>query len=218
MKSARHDADEPCENILVRFIHFPVETLGPGRRVGIWLQGCSIRCEGCISPENQPFDAAYAMPVDEAAERMLSCGCDRATISGGEPFDQIEALSALLQRIERIPDILVYSGYTKEKILREHPDAIGRIAALVDGAFELGRPTEAVWKGSENQMLTVFRGEFAARYESWAAERKGRLQFARRGGEVRLLGLPRQEDLPALLAKLAKLEETGVSEDEDQNL
>lgn len=30
-------------------LHFPVTTLGPGRRIGVWFQGCSIRCAGCIS-------------------------------------------------------------------------------------------------------------------------------------------------------------------------
>ncbi|WP_461325238.1 4Fe-4S cluster-binding domain-containing protein [Bradyrhizobium diazoefficiens] len=35
--------------ISVSRIHFPVTTLGPGRRLGIWFQGCSIRCPGCIS-------------------------------------------------------------------------------------------------------------------------------------------------------------------------
>ena len=32
-------------------VHFPVTTLGPGRRLGIWFQGCSIRCPGCISAD-----------------------------------------------------------------------------------------------------------------------------------------------------------------------
>ena len=30
-------------------LHFPVTTLGPGRRAAIWLQGCSIHCRGCVS-------------------------------------------------------------------------------------------------------------------------------------------------------------------------
>jgi len=215
LKNGKHKVKKPPEKILVRFIHFPVETLGPGRRVGVWLQGCSIHCEGCVSPENQPFDQAYSMPVDEAAEHILSYDCDGVTISGGEPFDQAEELLTLLQKIGKIPDILVYTGYAKEKILAEHPSVTKHIAALIDGEFRLGLPTEAVWKGSENQTMTVFRSEFAARYESWAAERKGKLQLVRKGTEARLVGIPRQEDLPALLAKLR---ETSVTEDEGKDL
>ena len=214
-KNNKNNANEPPEKILVRFIHFPVETLGPGRRVGVWMQGCSIRCEGCISPENQAFDTAFSMPVYELAEQISSCDCDGVTISGGEPFDQAEELLPLLQKIGQIPDILVYTGYAKEKILREHSNVTKYIAALIDGEFKLGLPAEAVWKGSENQTMTVLRREFAARYEAWAAERKGKLQLVRRGEEIRLIGIPRQEDLPALLAKIR---ETSVTENENKDL
>ena len=210
-------SNETADNILVRFIHCPVETLGPGRRVGVWLQGCSIRCEGCISPENQPFDDAYSMPIGKAAEQILSYAyeCDGVTISGGEPFDQAEELLALLLKLKQIPDILVYTGYAKEKILREHPGITEHIAALTDGEFKLGLHTEAAWKGSENQTLTVFKREFASIYESWMAERKGKLQLVRINGELRLIGIPRQDDLPKLLAKIR---ETGVAEDENKDL
>jgi len=205
-KSEKHNANEPPEKILVRFIHFPVETLGPGKRVGVWTQGCSIGCEGCISPENQPFDEACSMPIDEAAEQILSYNCDRVTISGGEPFDQAGELLLLLQKIEQIPDILVYTGYAKNKIMKDHKGVAitKKIAALIDGEFKLGLPAEAVWKGSENQTLTVFRREFAARYESWATERKGKLQLIRKDGETRLIGIPRQEDVPELLEKIRR--------------
>lgn len=205
MLGAKPDADAPPESsdsLLVRLIHHPVKTLGPGWRVGMWLQGCSIRCAGCITPENHPFDPAYAMPVEEAARRILSCGCARLTVSGGEPLDQAQSLSALLARVASIQDILLYTGYAKDKAMREYPDVVAQIAALVDGEFRLGMLTEAVWKGSDNQTLTVFRGKFRARYEAWAAESKGRLQIATHGGETYLLGIPRQEDLPALKEKL----------------
>jgi anaerobic ribonucleoside-triphosphate reductase activating protein len=32
-------------------IHYPVRSLGPGAQAGIWFQGCSIRCRGCISSD-----------------------------------------------------------------------------------------------------------------------------------------------------------------------
>ena len=221
MKNGSRNAKKTSENILVRFIHYPVETLGPGRRVGVWLQGCFIRCKGCISPENQPFDDVYSMSISETAAQILSYadayGCDGITISGGEPFDQAEELLPLLQKLQKIghTDVLVYTGYAKEKILREHPGIIEHIAALIDGEFKLGLHTEAVWKGSENQTLTIFRHEFAPKYESWAAERKGKLQLVRKNGEIRLIGIPRQEDLPVLLAKIG---ETSVTENEDKDL
>lgn len=90
-------------NILVRFWHFPVVTLGPGRRLGIWLQGCSIHCEGCIAPENQPFDEVFMMTVDELMNETADAlnEADGVTISGGEPLDQKDALQCLLSEINR---------------------------------------------------------------------------------------------------------------------
>ena len=38
-------------SIAISRVHFPVTTLGPRRRLGIWMQGCSIRCPGCISAD-----------------------------------------------------------------------------------------------------------------------------------------------------------------------
>ena len=46
---ARERAVAMTARIALSRIHFPVTTLGPGRRIGIWFQGCSIRCPGCIS-------------------------------------------------------------------------------------------------------------------------------------------------------------------------
>ena len=37
------------QSVSISRLHFPVTTLGPGHRIGIWFQGCSIRCEGCLS-------------------------------------------------------------------------------------------------------------------------------------------------------------------------
>lgn len=31
-------------------ILYPVEVLGPGKRIGIWFCGCPRRCEGCSQP------------------------------------------------------------------------------------------------------------------------------------------------------------------------
>ena len=153
-----------CRNILVRFWHFPVVTLGPGRRLGIWLQGCSIHCKGCIALENQPFDEAFSVPLEILNE------APGITISGGEPLDQSDALIDFLTEIKwrGIDDILLYSGYDKEKILSEYPNLSGLIAALIDGQFIEGASTDGVWKGSANQTLTLFNKKYLKRYENWS--------------------------------------------------
>ena len=185
-------------SLLLRFWHFPVLTLGPGRRLGLWLQGCSIHCRGCIAPENQPFDARLAIPLDVLMREWRSVlkEAPPVTISGGEPLDQAEGLTALLRRLnaEGIEDILIYSGYTREKVLSVCPELPKLAAALVDGPFVEGAVTPAAWKGSDNQTLTVFREKYRERYERWSAGDARKMQLVTKGGERYLIGIPRQED------------------------
>jgi anaerobic ribonucleoside-triphosphate reductase activating protein len=79
-------------SIALSRLHFPVTTLGPGRRIGIWLQGCSIRCPGCISADT--WAAAQGQTTTEAVVDAIILWLPDAegiTVSGGEPFDQPEA-------------------------------------------------------------------------------------------------------------------------------
>ena len=100
-------------------IHFPVTTLGPGKRIGIWFQGCSIRCKGCISADTWGTEKGR-VSIDEVI-KVISNWLDTAegiTLSGGEPFEQPEALELLLTQLRTRTniDILVYSGHSFEKI------------------------------------------------------------------------------------------------------
>jgi anaerobic ribonucleoside-triphosphate reductase activating protein len=87
--------------IAISRIHFPVTRLGPGRRVGIWVQGCSIRCPGCISVDTwvRGRGRADVSEVLEAIAPWMSTA-EGFTISGGEPFDQPDALASLLAGIQ----------------------------------------------------------------------------------------------------------------------
>ena len=185
-------------NILVRFWHFPVVTLGPGRRLGIWLQGCSVHCKGCIAPENQPFDEAFAVPLDAFINEITPVLNEATgiTISGGEPLDQANVLIDFLTEINQrgIDDILLYSGYTKDKILSEYPQISGLIAALIDGQFIEGAATEAVWKGSENQTLTIFNEKYRENYETWSKFTKRDFQLIKNETGYYILGIPNQND------------------------
>lgn len=185
-------------NILVRFWHFPVVTLGPGRRLGIWLQGCSIHCNGCIAPENQPFDETFAVQLDKFIDEIAPVLNEATgiTISGGEPFDQADTLIDFLKEMNQrgIYDILLYSGYTKDKILSKHPQISGLIAVLIDGQFIEGAVTESIWKGSENQTLTIFNEKYRESYEAWSTFTKRNFQLIKNETGYYILGIPNQND------------------------
>lgn len=185
-------------HILLRFWHYPVVTLGPGRRLGLWLQGCSIHCKGCIAPENQPFDTSFSHPLDKLMEDWEPVLNEKpgVTISGGEPLDQADALMELLDLLKcrGVMDILIYSGYLKEKVLTLCPELPDRVAALVDGPFVEGAVTSSPWKGSENQTLTVFLDEYREAYEAWSMSAERRMQLIKNDTGRYLIGIPRQED------------------------
>lgn len=138
-------------------IHFPVTTLGPGRRLGIWFQGCSIRCPGCISADtwakNIP-DVEIAELVDQVQPWLSEC--DGFTISGGEPFEQAEALTELLFAIRSrsTKSILVYSGQALEQLLEQRAVKLGLLDCLVSDPFQIDSPQTLPLRGSDNQRMS----------------------------------------------------------------
>src|SRR3954468_8713908 len=144
-------------------MHYPVTSLGPGRRVGLWTQGCGLACDGCISRDTWAADPARAVDVEQLATWIASIpagAVDGVTISGGEPFDQPEALAALLAALRewsaasgRQLDLLCYSGYGLRRLQRLHGQVLEQLDGVISGPFVAARPTRLVWRGSANQEL-----------------------------------------------------------------
>ncbi len=202
-------------SIAVNKAHFPVTVLGPGRRIGIWLQGCSIGCPGCVSQDTWAFDAARQMPVarllawcrqvTQAAGQTF----DGVTISGGEPFDQPDALAALLdglaqwRRDEAMEfDLLCYSGYPWERLQQRHPDLLARLDALIPEPYVASQPVTQVWRGSANQNLRLLSPLGEQRYRPYVdmpvAMLSKRIQTMLDGQRVWYVGIPERGDMAAL--------------------
>jgi len=137
-------------------LHFPITALGPGRRVGVWFQGCSIRCAGCISADTWAFGrgATTVCAVIEAMDGWLSMA-DGVTISGGEPFDQPDALLHLLRAVKSrfSGDILVYTGHVFEAVSPIIAQAPGLIDALITDPYDATASQTFALRGSDNQRL-----------------------------------------------------------------
>lgn len=142
---------------------FDVTTLGPGRRVAIWVQGCNSRCPGCISPEWRPLEPAFLWTSEEAAELILDGAGDHAagiSISGGEPMLQASAVSALLKLLKAEKpywNLVLFSGYLRSELLQEGKDDRLKLMDEAD-AFIGGKYIEALnepfgLRGSSNQEI-----------------------------------------------------------------
>jgi anaerobic ribonucleoside-triphosphate reductase activating protein len=133
------------------------ESEGPGLRTAIWLQGCSIGCQGCINPHLWSFQGGKLVNVAQLADEILSLDVEGITLLGGEPFDQAASCYELARRVrDGGKGIITFSGYTYENLLREEKpewmDLLSVTDMLVDGPYESELPEKnRAWVGSTNQ-------------------------------------------------------------------
>ena len=179
-------------------ILYPVEVLGPGLRVGIWLSGCERRCKACISPDlwerrgEQEFSVTSVMDIVNSIREKEQI--DGFTISGGEPFLQTGELNILLGFLKDISeDILVYSGYTLEQLKalddRDVESALTKIAVLIDGEYIDERNNEVILRGSDNQKIHIFNKVVKERYNKYCSKARNELQNFISGDAVVTVGI-----------------------------
>jgi len=192
-------------------VHFPISTLGPGNRLGIWMQGCSIRCKGCISADTWANGNEQSTVQDllSSVSDWLSLA-DGVTISGGEPFDQPEALRCLLielRKRNRNADILVYSGYSKELLEPHLSEMVDLIDCLISDPYLIEETDELPLRGSDNQRLTTLTplgNERFYEYKTRKTKKSRKFDFMiEEGGEVWLAGIPRRDDFRKLEAVMS---------------
>jgi len=183
-------------------VHFPVTTLGPGQRLGIWFQGCSIRCSGCISadtwgPGRTVVDVASLL--EQVAPWLDQA--DGVTISGGEPFDQFDALLQMLVGLRQrtAADILVYSGHPLETLQPMLDQARDLIDAVISDPYIEQADQSLALRGSDNQRLTLLTALGRSRLASLErastpADKALDLMFDATG-TVWMAGIPRRGDL-----------------------
>jgi len=186
-------------------IHFPVTVLGPGRRLGIWMQGCHAGCSGCVSRDTWDPNGGHLISVDTLAaecRRLAGDELDGITITGGEPFEQSQELAAFLKvlapwRVAVGFDILCYSGLSEKQLRRRHGTLLACFDALIPEPFIENRPTDLAWRGSDNQPLLIMSELGRQRY-SMNTPLRQRLQFAVGENTVWFIGIPRHGDMERL--------------------
>lgn len=210
----------PSNDLFISRLHWPVTTLGFGRRIGIWLQGCTIRCKGCCSRDTWHSTADHRSSVSEVIEWITSQPLEQVdgfTLSGGEPFDQQEGLLSLAKALRNLPhrsdgvprDILVYSGYPWLRINEMPPEAIRHLDVVISEPFIEGRG-EGYLAGSDNQKVHKLTGlgwfRYASKKEAIESQRHLQMHVTEQG--LWLIGIPRRGDLERVRSKVA---DSGIS-------
>ena len=141
---------------------------GPGLRAVLWLQGCTLGCPGCFNPQTHPTNIGRLHSVPQLAAELCGMAQDveGVTISGGEPLQQMPALTALLELVRRQSNlsVVLFSGYTWQEI--EHMPAAPRLLAQVDvliaGRYQSEQRLASGLIGSTNKTLHFLTARYTA--------------------------------------------------------
>jgi anaerobic ribonucleoside-triphosphate reductase activating protein len=141
---------------------------GPGLRSAIWVQGCTIRCVGCINPQLFSRQGGSDRGTEKLVNEALEAGVEGFTFLGGEPFDQSDNLSDLAERAQSAGlGVITFTGYTYESLIAEsegHRRLIAATDLLVDGPYVASIPEiERALVGSANQRFL----QLTDRYKSY---------------------------------------------------
>jgi anaerobic ribonucleoside-triphosphate reductase activating protein len=189
-------------------IQYPIYNLGPGKRLGIWVQGCSIHCKACISKSTWNRENGKQVALLSVYELVnhICNDYDGITITGGEPFDQYPQLMVFASMIMRKTglNILCYTGYYLQELEMKFPDKAfySCIDFLVDGRFEKDNPSDNSLKGSDNQTIYKFVGGKA---EKSALFNESKIWSVNSDENiVYMAGIPAKNQMDELIDKLYK--------------
>ena len=192
--------------ISVSRIHFPVTSLGPGKRIGIWFQGCSIRCPGCISMDTWAQDRGNTtieevvsaitpwIPSDRRRHhirrRAVRSGRRSVRTSGANPVEDRSGHPS----VHRISMDDRSAGCSA---LRLRP-----LDALVTGPFDIEEKQTLALRGSDNQELHLITDKGRARFASFERlaadhDRSVDVMFDQ-NGDVWFAGIPARDDFRRL--------------------
>jgi len=182
---------------LHNFLERSIEN-GPGMRAVIWVQGCTLKCPGCFNPDTQDMGIHTLISVEELAEKILGIsGIEGITISGGEPFLQAGALTALGTILQRQnPGIIVFSGFRLEQIKQKNSTEWNALLALtdllIDGPFIQSLACNLPLRGSSNQTIHYLSDRYKRFQESLNNGTSGVEVFIDESGQVTITGFPDQ--------------------------
>ena len=141
------------------------EVNGPGCRAVIWVQGCLRECPSCFNLESWSFEINELISVDRLVEKILSKPRNQGvTFSGGEPFWQAPALTAVARQVKAAGlNVMSFTGFTLERLQSEYAppgaeELLKQLDILIDGAYveslAVNSPNSPV--SSSNQRVHVF--------------------------------------------------------------
>lgn len=184
-------------------IQYPVYNLGKGKRIAVWVQGCSLACKGCISKTLQTKTGGKNIEIEYLINEIVKVNRDFSGISitGGEPFQQYKELIAFCASVKKLTnlDIYVFSGYSLNELYQLFPDKLflKYIDFLLDGRYEKNKHDDQNVRGSTNQSLYMFKNNKAVLQENYFESNEVSIKVDD-DMQVYLSGIPRKNELNKL--------------------
>ena len=201
----------------------PITVLGPGTRVVLWVQGCTVGCIGCASTDTWAAEGGFAWGIRDLADELLDTaariGATGITVSGGEPFQQADALAELLAIMRAEwpngePDVLIFSGYAGRAAKRRSATLWSAADIIVAGPYRANRRSAHPLLGSDNQTIEILTTLGAERIEEITGVARP-LQVGMQDGNLVVVGMPDPDDLDrlrfALVARGVSLDDVSWS-------
>jgi len=141
---------------------------GPGVRLVVWFQGCTLGCQDCFNPNTHSLAPNLLVTVEELEQKIVAetGEIEGITISGGEPLLQPQGLNRLLLKIHHTQlSVILFSGYTLPEI-RQKPlgnEILKQLDVLIAGRFEKGERLGRNLLGSANQAIHFFTDRYSIR-------------------------------------------------------
>ena len=133
---------------------------GPGIRIVLWCQGCSLHCKGCHNSETWDPDGGEIFTFNDVADIigwLKFPWISGLTLSGGHPLEpyNIDFCTELCKEVKvSVPDktIWLYTGWLWEDV--KHLPIMEYIDVIVDGPYiEEQRNISLPYCGSSNQRV-----------------------------------------------------------------
>ncbi len=153
-------------DILINSYIPKTEVEGPGTRFCIWVQGCSICCEGCANSHMWDKHGGRLVSVNDLVSEIskLKDEIEGVTFLGGEPLEQIEPVIKISKEVQKIGlSVIVFTGKEYESIKNENEvkELVKYTDILIDGRYEASkRDFSRAWVGSSNQKFYFFSDKY----------------------------------------------------------
>ncbi len=153
-------------DILINSYIPKTEVEGPGTRFCIWVQGCSICCEGCANSHMWDKHGGRLVSVNDLVSEIskLKDEIEGVTFLGGEPLEQIEPVIKISKEVQKIGlSVIVFTGKEYESIKNENEvkELVKYTDILIDGRYEVSkRDFSRAWVGSSNQKFYFFSDKY----------------------------------------------------------